>query len=95
MESQILNEYEPELVRLADKIKQLGLTAPCLFLIEAHRPFRGVAEALFPAVEPFFRIVGAQKAAKALEKTISSPEAIEELISFLEEPSKEVDNEKR
>ena len=34
--------------QLVDKINRLGLNAPCLFFLEAHKPLRGVASRTVP-----------------------------------------------
>ncbi|MCB0352938.1 MAG: hypothetical protein KDD64_05410 [Bdellovibrionales bacterium] len=76
---------DDEMIGIASRIVRLRFAAPVLLLLELLKPFSRLSSQIFIVSMPLLLpLVGLTKLEK-LQRLLSSPEAIEKLISRIEE----------
>ena len=70
--------------KIVDKIAELGLTAPAILLLEAHKPLSFVSSQLLLVAQPTLDIFLPQHFTQNLAGLLVDPTQMEQLISSLE-----------
>ncbi len=70
--------------KIADKIAELGLTAPAILLLEAHKPLSFVSSQLLLVAQPTLDIFLPQNFTRNLAGLLVDPTQMEQLIASLE-----------
>jgi hypothetical protein len=70
--------------KIADKIAELGLTAPAILLLEAHKPLSFVSSQLLLVAQPTLDIFLPQNFTRNLAGLLVDPTQMEQLIANLE-----------
>lgn len=70
--------------KIVDKIAELGLTAPAVLLLEAHKPLSFVSSQLLLVAQPTLDIFLPQHFTQNLAGLLVDPTQMEQLISSLE-----------
>ncbi len=74
--------------KVANKIYNLGLTAPAILLLEAHKPLAFVGSQLLLVAQPTLDIFLPKNLTGNAANLLSNPDQLEELITRLETYSK-------
>lgn len=70
--------------KISDKIDALGLTAPAIFLLEAHKPLAVVASQFLLVAQPTLDIFLPQNLVRNTADLLADPDQLEQLIVRLE-----------
>ena len=73
--------------RVANKITDLGLTAPAIFLLESHRPLAFLGSQLLLVAQPTLDIFLPQNLVRNTATLLSESDQLEALIAQLEHKS--------
>lgn len=87
---------ESHLRGLAQKVCQIGLAVPALFLLEAHKPLTSILHASTLMLEPVLTPIFGLQRIQPLEQILADRENIDLLILFIEqyeEKNKQSSNE--
>jgi hypothetical protein len=68
----------------AAKIVSMGLAAPAVFMLEAHKPLAGLVSSCLLLGEPLAKPILGSKRVESLKEFFSDKENIEELILAIE-----------
>lgn len=69
---------------IARAIVQRGLETPAIFLLEAHRPLRGLFLNVSVASAPFLALFAGAKNVERLQKVLESSGVVDKLIEAIE-----------
>ena len=74
----------PALDALALRLAELGLSAPAVFFLEAHKPLTGMLWHCTEAFEPIIRLLAGPARTELLQQALRDPEQLEYLIRRIE-----------
>lgn len=77
-------DIDQSLLAMARRIRELGLTAPAIALIEMHKPLCGLLHASALLVQPALSLIFGAHSGKTLVTLSQSPDNLERLITILE-----------
>lgn len=70
--------------KVADKITDLGLTAPAIFLLEANKPLAFVGSQLLLVAQPTLDLFFSSNFTRNMADLLADPAQMEQLITSLE-----------
>jgi hypothetical protein len=73
--------------KVANKIIDLGLTAPAILLLEAHKPLAFLGSQLLLVAQPMLDIFLPQNLTSSTADLLADPDQLEQLINRLETTS--------
>ena len=71
--------------QVADKISELGLTAPAILLLEAHKPLAFIGSQFLLVVQPTLDLLLPSHVIRNTSDLLANPEQFEHLITILEQ----------
>ncbi|MBC7327717.1 hypothetical protein H5T87_06345 [bacterium] len=79
-------ELEEQFIdRLAERIKRMGLVAPAIFFLEAHKPLSFIGGQVLYFSRPFLGVLFGFQNISLAAKILSTPGGVEKLLKKLEE----------
>jgi hypothetical protein len=73
--------------KLAQKITELGLTTPAIFLLEAHKPLAFIGSQILLVAQPTIDLFFSKSFTSSAIDLLGDPAQLEQLILCLETPS--------
>ena len=71
--------------QVADKISELGLTAPAILLLEAHKPLAFIGSQFLLVVQPTLDLLLPSHLIRNTSDLLADPDQFEHLIAILEQ----------
>jgi len=79
-------EMEEELItKVVDRIKRMGLEAPAILFLEAHKPLAFIGGQILYFSRPFLGLIFGFQDVSLFAKILSTPGGVERLLEKLEE----------
>jgi hypothetical protein len=79
-----MNHQQKFVEKVANKINQLGLTSPAIFLLEAHKPLAFIGSQLLLVAQPTVDIFFPRNSTRNLADVLANPTQVEQLLAMLE-----------
>lgn len=73
--------------KVAQKLTQLGLAAPAVLLLEAHKPLAFLGSQCLLVAQPTLNLFISPPFTQNLVDLLADPEGLEQLIAHLEQPA--------
>lgn len=73
--------------KIAQKLTQLGLAAPAVLLLEAHKPLAFMGSQCLLVAQPTLNLFISPHFTQNLVDLLADPVQLEQLIAYLEQPS--------